>query len=446
MSTLRVSNIEAKADASSPTIDEKVKVTSSQGRVLVQIDGKTAGITSIGINTTSTSFTIDANQNVQFVGGITAANVNTTGVSTFTNLVVSAGTTSAPSISPSGDSNTGIFFPSANTIAFGEGGAEAARFDSSGRLLLGTSTAAATVSISSTPSTPSFQNAATNQAGSSAGLFNWSTADSGAYLNFSKSKSGTIGTRGQVASGDDLGGVLFAGDDGANFVISAGIIAQVDGTPDTDNMPGRLVFRTKADGATGTPAERMRITSAGRVGIGEIDPDYTLDVNGTTNATTYRKAGVAGKLLVKSQYITTGTNYTTTGFTNVVLSNNTNYVPASADSDVWVTITAYLNVSQSGGDNDAKGTVYAYNFQSNGTTQISEIGLSDGVVDAEFGYINSETNSSVRHCVTIQGQCARASDGDVYVRLWGSLESDGTSSYAASLIMQVADFVFMEYL
>ena len=88
MSTLRVSNIEVKADASSPTIDEKVKVTSSQGRVLVQIDGKTAGITSIGINTTSTSFTIDANQNVQFVGVITAANVNTTGISTFTSLNV----------------------------------------------------------------------------------------------------------------------------------------------------------------------------------------------------------------------------------------------------------------------------------------------------------------------------------------------------------------------
>ena len=88
MSTLRVSNIEAKADASSPTIDEKVKVTSSQGRVLVQIDGKTAGITSIGINTTSTSFTIDVNQNVQFVGVITAANVNTTGISTFTSLNV----------------------------------------------------------------------------------------------------------------------------------------------------------------------------------------------------------------------------------------------------------------------------------------------------------------------------------------------------------------------
>lgn len=93
MSTLRVSNIEAKADASSPTVDEKVKVTSSQGRVLVQVDGKTAGITSIGINTTSTTFTVDANQNIQFVGVITAANFNTTGVSTFTEIRVGASVT-----------------------------------------------------------------------------------------------------------------------------------------------------------------------------------------------------------------------------------------------------------------------------------------------------------------------------------------------------------------
>ena len=52
MSSIRVTNIEAKADASSPTIDEKVKVTDSQGRVLMQVDGKTSGITTVGINTT----------------------------------------------------------------------------------------------------------------------------------------------------------------------------------------------------------------------------------------------------------------------------------------------------------------------------------------------------------------------------------------------------------
>jgi len=37
------------------------------------------------------------------------------------------------------DTNTGIFFPAADTIAFGEGGAEVARFDSNGRLGIGTS-------------------------------------------------------------------------------------------------------------------------------------------------------------------------------------------------------------------------------------------------------------------------------------------------------------------
>jgi len=103
MSTLRVSNIEAKADASSPTIDEKIKVTSSQGRVLVQIDGKTAGITSIGINTTGNTFTVNANNGVTFAGIVTSTggfsgnlsgNVNSTsGVTTVTQLNVGAGGT-----------------------------------------------------------------------------------------------------------------------------------------------------------------------------------------------------------------------------------------------------------------------------------------------------------------------------------------------------------------
>ena len=83
MSNIRVSNIEAKSDASSPTIDEKLKITNSQGRVLMQVDGKTSGITTIGINTTGNTFTVDGN-NVSFVGNIVSANVNTTGVSTFT--------------------------------------------------------------------------------------------------------------------------------------------------------------------------------------------------------------------------------------------------------------------------------------------------------------------------------------------------------------------------
>jgi len=53
---------------------------------------------------------------------------------------VPAGSASAPSIYPTGDTNTGIFFPAADTIAFAEGGAEAARIDSSGYLLINRTT------------------------------------------------------------------------------------------------------------------------------------------------------------------------------------------------------------------------------------------------------------------------------------------------------------------
>lgn len=63
--------------------------------------------------------------------------LSVTGVTT-----VQAGTAALPAITTTGDTNTGIFFPAADTIAFSEGGAEAMRIDSSGNLLVGTTTQA----------------------------------------------------------------------------------------------------------------------------------------------------------------------------------------------------------------------------------------------------------------------------------------------------------------
>lgn len=52
---------------------------------------------------------------------------------------VPAGSAGAPAIYPTGDTNTGIFFPAADTIAFAEGGAESMRINSSGNIGVGTS-------------------------------------------------------------------------------------------------------------------------------------------------------------------------------------------------------------------------------------------------------------------------------------------------------------------
>lgn len=134
--------------------------------------------------------------------------------------------------------------------------------DASGRVVIQKATAQTTTNTG----TPVLQ--AHVVGGNQAGLYGWSsTSTVPAQLRLLRSASGTIGTLGAVSDGFDLGSVQFFGDDGSDFVLGAQILAEVDGTPGTNDMPGRLVFSTTADGAS-TPTERMRIDSKGHTGIG----------------------------------------------------------------------------------------------------------------------------------------------------------------------------------
>lgn len=95
-------------------------------------------------------------------------------------------------------------------------------------------------------------------------LAEWSATDASLpVLRMLKSGSSTVGTNVTVVDNELIGSIEFNAADGADFFsVAAKIQAEIDGTPGTSDMPGRLIFFTTADGAD-TATERMRIDSNG---------------------------------------------------------------------------------------------------------------------------------------------------------------------------------------
>jgi hypothetical protein len=219
-----------------------------------------------------------------------------------TTMVNSAGTAAAPVISKVGDTNTGIFFPAADTIAFAEGGAEAARIDSGGRLLVGTSSARS--NFFNTTYTPQLQLEGVGQQSSSFSLTNSDADNGGPVIGLAKQRSGSIGGNTIVNSGDNVGQIDFFGSDGTEMVALAEISAYVDGTPGANDMPGRLVFSTTADGAS-SPTERMRIS---RVGVLKVSTTGSYLSSGS-NVHEIRNNADNNNVLIVSSAASNGTQY-----------------------------------------------------------------------------------------------------------------------------------------
>jgi hypothetical protein len=244
----------------------------------------------------------------------------TTGITSPDLEVSSGGSAAAPAITVSGDTNTGIFFPAADTIAFAEGGAEAMRIDSSGNLGLGVTPSAwgsnfralqvgqSGYLFSGTATTfmdigsnayfdgSNYKYVVNGTAGqfvvNNAGKFEWLQAPSGtAGNNITFTTSMVLDSSGNVGIGtsspqrkfdilSDGGQFRLSDTDGSHgemFVNGGLYIIRATGDGATATINGTLRFDTTSSGTT---TERARITSGGDLLVGTTSSDDTNSAGG----------------------------------------------------------------------------------------------------------------------------------------------------------------------
>jgi hypothetical protein len=192
-------------------------------------------------------------------------------------------------------------------------------------------------------------------------LYNNAAAGFAGAVSLAKSNSATVGTQALVASADLLGAIYFSGSDGTNFIRGAQILANVDGTPGTNDMPGRLVFSTTADGAS-SPTERMRINSAGRFAFNAtIAPSAQMKYSG--NAT-----GATGVYY----------HFTDPTVQSDVTANHTTYLSIPSTQATAFTLNVLTHFQAQQGTIGASSVVtnqYGFNVQSNLTGATNNFGF-----------------------------------------------------------------------
>ena len=160
--------------------------------------------------------------------------------------------------------------------------------DTSGRVLLGTDTARSAGDV-----TASLQVEGTGFATSSLNLISNAGAAAGnvSHISLAKSRGTSDGSSTAVADGDNLGVLQWCGADGTDLnSTAASINAKVDGTPGSNDMPGRLIFSTTPDGGT-SPTQRMQIKSDGTV---EVTKSSTPVIRLNQNDTFFAPIKLAG--------------------------------------------------------------------------------------------------------------------------------------------------------
>jgi len=226
-----------------------------------------------------------------------------------------AGSAAAPTITATGDTNTGIFFPAADTIAFAEGGAEAVRIDSSGNVGVGSSTIA--------------------------------SADGSAGRIFKVSGATNTVLVGETTGNGGFNALIL---EARNSNRTNARFAQIQmQTTSTAIDGGFIAFSTSATGTGTDITERMRIDASGNV---KLSTSGTKILNSSGNPILQQTGSVLqvvqGTLATASS--TTGTTYVTTNLTaSITPTSSTSKILVMASFEVangithWAYQTIYRN-------------------------------------------------------------------------------------------------------
>jgi hypothetical protein len=328
--------------AGAPSAGTNVTITNPYSLYVAAGDAYFGGTVTAGtVNLTTLDLTNLEVTNIKAKDGTASITLaDTTGIATFSGATVfTAGTALLPAITTTGDTNTGIWFPAADTIAFTEGGVESMRIDSAGTLLVGMTTDTGVgVAVFPTGITRKNTNGTVFDQYRYAGTSVGTTTTDGANIQYNAASSLVFGTNGStermritsagsvaigttsaistltvngtdgitmqrstanafapvldylksrgttaspagVSDGDGLFLLRVAPYNGSAFTYLNSMTIEVDGGYTAgQNPPTRQIFYTNA--ANGTSTNRLTILSNGNVGIGASSPSQTLEVNG----------------------------------------------------------------------------------------------------------------------------------------------------------------------
>ena len=271
MSQLNVNTIKNRTGTSGPVL---TGLSTVSGSLVVSNDATVSGAATVSGNLSVTgnvsvggTLTYEDVTNIDSVGIVTARTgvrvtagglVVTAGVSTF-----AADASIADKIVHTGDTNTAIRFPAADTFTVETAGSERLRVDSSGRIIKGLTTARGNFGNNASGVDIETQIEGTSFTSSALSIIRNSNDANDGGIVLGKTRATSTGGSTVVQAGDDLGDITFAGSDGTSLQHGANIVAEVQSGVGNDDMPTDLIFKTNS-GTTST-TERLRITSTGGV-------------------------------------------------------------------------------------------------------------------------------------------------------------------------------------